>query len=503
MSGSEDDKMPERQNASYQHLKTGRANAALKGVFWSSLNSLAPAAVGVAVFTVTSRYLTPAEFGMVAFAGSIAGLASALGPGGFGDALVQRSDIEAKHLDSVFWLCISTALIIYAVLLLVASPLAEWTSEPELVMLMPVVGARVIFDLAAVVPNSLLTRSMSFNRLAIRTTVASVISGILCITVLALGYGIWALALSQLATSFVAAIGALVAVKWRPNWCFSRSAIAELKHFGLFASGTRILGMVNVDQILIGSLLGTGPLGLFSFAQRIYQMLSQLIVGVMSSISFPLLSSLRNEHEKLRTVFISITFISSAASFPIFVGLAAVADDLIPWAFGPHWIEAIWALKGFCVLGLLTCIGVLQSALIRSQGKVDWWMWYMTANQALSALVVLVFYPYGVDALVAALAMKTCLFWPVSVAMTVRLLNVSLQAYLRPFILPSFAAIVMFACVVLTQKSLADANILVRLAAQLGVGGVAYIGVLFVLGRHKIIELLSLIKQTRSKKLRD
>jgi O-antigen/teichoic acid export membrane protein len=500
MSGSEDDKMTGRQNPSYQHLKTGRANAALKGVFWSSLNSLAPAAVGVAVFTVTSRYLTPAEFGMVAFAGSIAGLASALGPGGFGDALVQRSDIETKHLDSVFWLCISTALIIYSVLLLVSSPLAEWTSEPELVMLMPVVGARVIFDLAAIVPNSLLTRSMSFQRLAIRTTVASVISGVLCITVLALGYGVWALALSQLATSVVTAVGALAAVNWRPNWTFSRSAISEVKHFGLFASGSRILTAVNFDQILIGSLLGTGPLGLFSFAQRIYQILSQLLVGVMNSVSFPLLSSLKNEEDKLRKVFTSITFLSSATSFPIFVGLAAVADDLIPWAFGPHWVAAIWSLKGFCVLGLLTCIGVLQSALIRSQGKVDWWVWYMTANQVLSALVVLAFYQYGVDVLVLALAVKTCLFWPVSVAMTVRLLNVSLQTYLSPFILPSFAAIVMFTCVVGTQQSLADASIIVRLAAQLAVGGITYMGVLIIFGRHKIIELLSLIKQARSQK---
>jgi O-antigen/teichoic acid export membrane protein len=239
---------------------------------------------------------------------------------------------------------------------------------------------------------------------------------------------------------------------------------------------------------------------LFSFAQRIYQILSQLLVGVMNSVSFPLLSSLKNEEDKLRKVFTSITFISSAASFPIFVGLAAVADDLIPWAFGPHWIDAVWPLRGFCVLGTLACIGVLQSALIQSKGKVNWWTWYMAANQTLSVAVVIAFYKYGVNILVGVMAVKTCMFWPISVAMTVRLLRIGLLQYLRPFALPSAASLAMILCVLATHHLLADSEIAIRLGAQLAAGAITYISVLFFFGKNAIAELIGFVKQSKSQK---
>ena len=49
-------------------------------------------------------------------------------------------------------------------------------------------------DLAAVVPTALLTRSMSFSKMAWRATVASLVAAAVCVALLFMGYGIWALA---------------------------------------------------------------------------------------------------------------------------------------------------------------------------------------------------------------------------------------------------------------------------------------------------------------------
>lgn len=45
-------------------------------------------------------------------------------------------------------------------------------------------------------------------------------------------------------------------------------------------------------------------------------------------------------------------------------------------------------LQWFCSIGLLSCIGILQAALIRATGWADWWMWYLTVQQVLTGLVV-------------------------------------------------------------------------------------------------------------------
>ena len=70
-------------DTSYGHLRSGRARAAMRGVFWSAVSGFAPAAVSAGVFTLTSRFLMPADFGLVALAASIAMLSSAAAPAGF------------------------------------------------------------------------------------------------------------------------------------------------------------------------------------------------------------------------------------------------------------------------------------------------------------------------------------------------------------------------------------------------------------------------------------
>jgi hypothetical protein len=284
------------------HVRTNRSGAAIRGVLWSVVNSFAPAALGILVFMATSRVLSPAEFGIVSYAASIAMLGTAIAPAGFSEAIIQRSKIEPRHLDTVFWLCTGAALLIYAGLCFAAFPLANQLNEPILTALLPFIGIRVVFDMAAAVPNALLVRSMSFKKLAMRTTVASVVAALLCLALLWLGFGLWALAFSQLATAITTCIGALVSVRWLPKFRFSFQALRELASFGLFASGNRIITLVSIDQLLIGTLLGPAGLGIYSFARRIFQILTDLITGALSSVSYALLSSLQNERDKLRVL---------------------------------------------------------------------------------------------------------------------------------------------------------------------------------------------------------
>lgn len=482
---------------SLDHVKTGRTVAAVRGTLWSVVNSFAPAAFGIVVFMATSRVLVPAEFGLVAFAASIATLGTAIAPAGFGEALVQRVGLDRRHLDAVFWLCVGSALVIYAVLCVAAGPVAAHLGEPVLAALIPFIGARVVFDMASAVPNALLIRSMSFKKLAMRTTVAALVAAGGCLTLLWLGFGLWALAFSQLATAAVACIGAMVSARWWPRFSISASALKDLSAFGLFASGNRFITMLSVDQILIGVLLGPAGLGIYSFARRIYQILSDLITGALSSVSYSLLSSMQSEREKLREAYGFATFVSSAVSFPVFVGLALIAHDFIPMAFGQNWTGAVVAVQAFCALGLLASIGVLQSSLVKSQGQADLWFYYLIAKQAGTLLYVLLYYSWGVDALITAIVIQNYVMWLPTAHMVARILKVSLASYLASFALPILATLAMSGAGLATQNYLADADALVRLPATIGICAVVYVLVLLVLARKRLLQVNAVIFKRR------
>ncbi|WDR03534.1 lipopolysaccharide biosynthesis protein [Devosia algicola] len=477
------------------HVKTGRAAAAMRGTLWSMLSSFAPAAFGMVVFMASSRVLGPAEFGIVAFAASIATFGMAVAPAGFRDAIIQRATITHRHLDAVFWLCIVSALLVYGVIVAVAGPIAKSFGEPQLGLLIPFIGLRVIFDMVAAVPNGLLVRAMSFRKIAIRTGIASLVAAVGCLTLLWFGFGLWALAFSQLATSIVTCAGALIAARWRPGLNFDLKALRQLRAFGLFSTGNHFISTVSIDQLLIGVLLGPAGLGIYGFARRIFQILTDLITGALNLVSYSLLSSMQQELGKLREAYLFGTFASSIVAFPAFSGLALVAQDLIPFAFGPQWVDAVPVVQAFCALGLLTAVGVLQSSLIKSQGQADLWFYYLVAKQSMTVLYVFLFAGWGVSALTNALVIQNFVMWLPSVYMVVRILRLSPWAYLNSFALPVFATLVMIGVGWLVQTELTGAAPLVRLGVTVGTCALVYAATVLLLGRHKLLEIKATLRR--------
>lgn len=479
------------------HLKSGRASAAIKGTMWSLVSSLAPALLGFLVFLATSRVLTPAEFGIVAFAASIATVGLAVAPAGFREALIQRTDIEPKHLDTVFWLCVGAAVLIFGALCVAAPFVASSSGDPLLTALVPFISARVIFDMAAAVPNALLVRTMSFRMLALRTTAASLVAAVVCLGLLWAGFGLWALAASQLAGSVTTCIGALIAARWRPGFRFDLKALGDLKAFGLFSTGNHFITTISLDQLLIGALLGPAGLGIYGFARRIFQILTDLLSGALNLVSYSLLSSMQGEKAKLREAYLLGTFASSVVAFPVFAGLALVAGDLIPFAFGEHWIEAVPVVQAFCALGVLTAVGILQASLIRSQGQADLWFYYVLSKQVVTVLYVFLFAGWGLLPLTVSLVVLNALMWMPTLHMVVRLLGISLMSYLGSFALPVLATAVMWGAGWLVQREMGDAEPVLRLAATVGVAAASYGAVIVVLGRERVQRMVGFLRKRR------
>lgn len=488
---------PPSTDSAYAHLRTGRSVAAFKGVIWSAVNSIVPAAIGALVFVITSRVLSAAEFGVVAFAMGIGSLFGVLAPTGFGDALVQRSNIDERHLSSVFWMCCIFAALVFGVTCLVAIPVAAYADEPMLRYLLPVAGTKIVFDIVGVVPTALLTRSMSFGLVALRTTIASIIAAVICLTLLWLGYGIWALAISQVSATAASCVGAIMASKWRPTRWIDRNALRELARYGLFSSGTRMLQLVYSDQVLVGALAGTQALGFFNFARRIFQIFNDIIAGAMSSVAHSLMSSLQTETEKLRAAFYDVSFISASVSFALFGGLAAIAPDVIPVVFGTQWIAATVPLQAFCVIGLISSIGFLQGSLINSQGNADWWFWYQAIKQVALLAAILISYRYGVSAIAVAMVTVSVLVWPASIIKSARVLQVRSVDYLKQFLTPATACAVMVCAIALARPLLSEQDATLRLVVNIAGGGTLYLATWLLLSHRRGAAILNRLRNGR------
>jgi teichuronic acid exporter len=472
-----------------------RSLLALRGVFWSAINIIVPTLGSLSVFVVTSRMLTPADFGIVAVAGTLAAAASALVPVGFGDAIVQRMDKNPAFLDSVFWLCVLAGTVLYAILVLLAGDAARFYGAPLLTVIVPVLGLRVIADAAAVVPLALVTKALSFHLIALRTVITTLVSATVSIGLILLGSGLWALVASILANSVVATVAMFWSTGWMPRLRFSVRDIVALAGYGAFASGTRIVTFIGTqaDQAVVGFVLGTTQLGLYNFARRTFSLLKDETSGAMSTVAHPLFAGIQNDRSRVRRGFLSATFLSSVIAFPVFVGLACVADRAIPLVCGPQWTGALHPIQILCALGMLSCIGSLQAGLITSLGRANWWFYYQVVVSLLNIPIIALFAHDGTSVLLIIIVAKAYLFWPVTVAMTLRLLAMRPGAYLAQFVAPLVSAIAMGGVIFAGRRLLPEMPVPAALATDIALGAAAYAIVLTASARQRVKDLVLML----------
>ncbi len=475
----------------------GLARASITGVAWNLGNMSASVILTFVVFLVTSRALDPADFGAVALAAAIISIVATVVPTAFGEALLQRKDLAPAHLDSVFWMALGIGGLMFGGIAALAAPIAAWVDVVEVRAILPVLALRLIFDAVATVPTALIARRMQFRSVAIRTTLANAVGAAVCLIMIAQGYALWALVVSQVVNSLIAMSVTAIAAKWRPRAAFSREAISDLARFGLFTMGGRVLNQARFDQFLLGLVLGAPALGLFYFARRLFTVLRDATVGVFSPVTNALMASLQANANKRREAYLIASFASAGLAFPVFSGLFAIAPMAVPIAFGPQWTEAVFAVQCLSVIGLMAALGIIQASSIRYLGRPDWWFRYQAVVQLSSIPIILVLYPFGLNIIMVAMAGRTLILWPLSVRMAQILLDISLPTYLRSLRGPALGSIVMVAAVVALPYGVQDLSGGGLVALQIGLGATIYGGVLALLSHRQIMGILAMLRQRR------
>ena len=267
------------------HLSQGRTRASVSGVFWSFVQVGFGTVLAAVVFAIVSRVLSPEDFGAVSMATAIVLIASAIAPIAFGEALIQREEIDSRHLDSAFWFTTVFCLAFYAVLAFGAPLIGRLVGAGSIAVILPVLALRLIFEGLLAVPFALVTRRMQFRYIAFRTIIANGLGAVVCLLLAFQGYALWALVLQQLTTSLANLVVTAIAAQWRPGFALSLSALRDLRYFGLYAMGNRMMNQARIDQFLMGLVLGPAALGLYFFAQKLTEMLRNLTVGMFSPVS--------------------------------------------------------------------------------------------------------------------------------------------------------------------------------------------------------------------------
>ncbi|MEJ5114511.1 oligosaccharide flippase family protein [Erwinia billingiae] len=464
------------------------------GVIWYVISMLFPAISSFLIFSLASRTLIPAELGSVALATTIVAMLTLLCAAGFGDALIQYKNLEKRHLSTVLFLTIITSFSLYIISLAIVETVNVHAFDSVFRMVYPVLGIKLLLDSCSVLPMSMLTRSMSFKAIGIRTIYCSIGAFVVCIPILYLGGGIWAIVFSQVVSSVISFTVLWLSSRIKPDMRFSKQAFDDLKKFGFTTTLSRMVTSISVDNFVIGFVANAATLGVYAFSRRIFSVISDLLNSALSNVSYPIYAAAQDDKVQLRKIYKTTTFISILVSLPSFTGLMLISPYLIPYVFGEQWRVAIPAVQYCCAIGFISCIGALQMSLIKGLGRTSWILKYQFFQQGLTMILAFVFAKYGAEAVIAAIAIKTYLTWPYTVWYISRILDIGVVEYLKNFYKPVIAVMIMAASFIFSAKLL-DMNNILYIGLEIVICIVVYCAMILLIARKRLFEMLSLIKK--------
>lgn len=402
--------------------------SALGGFFWLTAGNGVRAVLKIVVLAVLGRLLLPADFGVVAAAGVVVWFSMIFSTLGVGPALVQRQELEPRHVATGLTSSVALGVLVGALVLLLAPQVAALFRLPEMTPVLR--GLAVAFPIAgaAVVAECLLQRALRFRDIAAAELLSYAVGyGIVGIGMALAGHGVWALVGAELVKTTLKSAWLLRATPEARRPGFDGRAFRELLGFGAgySANNVSIYLAAQGDAFVVARFLGAASLGLYGRAYELMLVPAQALGMVLEKVLFPTMARVQDDPDKLRSAYRRSTALVATLVLPMAVITAVLAPEIIRLLLGPGWGGAVPVLQVLAI-GMYFRVGyMVGQSVAASTGAVHQAAW----RTALFALLVLagalVGYRWGVTGVAAGVVSAVLANFVMVLQLGVRLTDAS------------------------------------------------------------------------------
>ena len=200
---------------------------------WKMLETFSSKGISMVVSLILARFIAPEEYGVLSIATVFTGLTDILLTSGFTPALIQKKEIREHDYSTVFFISLSSAVVMYGLLYAFAPTLADYYNSPEVVPVMRVMGLTIFLQALGAVRSAVLGRAMQFRLIFVCTCISNVVSGTAGVFMAFGGFGVWALVVQHLLASLISTVVLYAKVKIKIRIHFSRESFREIFPFSM------------------------------------------------------------------------------------------------------------------------------------------------------------------------------------------------------------------------------------------------------------------------------
>ena len=470
-------------------------NRVRSAVIWRSGTQILSQIIAWGSTLAVIRILNPEDYGIFAMTQVILVFLSFMNGYGLASSIIQSEKVEPIQIRQAFGglLLLNGGI---AILQLILAPVAaEYYRQPIVADLLRVQALIFLATPFTVLPEALMTRNLEFKKPAIINLISAIVGAVTALYFALNGYGVWTLIYAPIAIFWTRAICLVVATKFFILPTFNFKGAGPMFSFGATLLASHFFWTVQSqsDIFIAGRYLEPYELGLFAEALFLTTIFAAKFVPPLNEVAFPAFSRIQTDASAFSWSFLKAIRLIMLISLPLYMGMAVTAYPMVEVLFGQKWLEmsplvAILALA-MPVMTLQILFTPANNALGRPQITAQTNMF----GAVLMPITFLVGIQYGVF----GLAWGWVIAFPILTIFTFLRSHkqIGVSAWeIGQAVWPGLSAsLAMAAVVYIADQMLPDMIVYLRLALLVATGGIAYLGLLYLLAKPTLMEVLQLI----------
>lgn len=466
-----------------------------RGLYWSFFNQFANYGMNFCVGIVMARLLSPSDYGITALPAVFMAVAGIFQNGGFGDALVRKTNLKDEDLSTAFYYSLMMGVTLYLALFFTAPLIADFYNTSVLVPLLRVTALSFLWGPMNTAQTIILKRNLDFKtptKISLTTRVFSAIVGIVLAYI---GYGLWALVVSGVLSSLLTMILNWFAVKWLPKSGWSKESFKYLWGYGnkiMLSWGISAI-YDNIAPIFVAKYYSPADLGLYNRAQGYAAMPSQQVTGVIQSVTFPVLSKMQNDDQALANNYRRMLRTTAFIVFPLMMMLSALARPLVITLITVKWEACIILLQIICFSMMWYPIHSINLNLLMVKGRSDLFLRLEVIKKVIGVSILVFTLPHGLIIFCTGNILSSMISLIINTYYTGKLINVGYFKQMGD-LLPIFAlSLALFGTIHLSNYFIDNMYFQILIGGILG--GTVYLGGALLLKFKELEDVKYMLKR--------
>jgi O-antigen/teichoic acid export membrane protein len=352
----------------------GYTHKALQGFGWNSLvKGLSLPTTALKIFML-ARLLSPQDFGLFSLVAIGLGIMESLTETGVNTTIIQSSKSIQYFLDTAWVIAIIRGLVISILMLIAGLFMQNFYHEPQLLPLLAV--AAFIPLIKGFINPAIVSfyKSMHFFRDSLYQYSLIAIDAAAAIFFAFFIHSAFVFLFAMILTALFEVAISFLFFKERPRFYYVSSRGKEILHNakGLNLSSLQNYIVQNVDNLILGKILGTQVLGIYANSYSLSHKVNVELAKSVTRGTFPVYVRLHTEGKRLTNAFWRSTLLAMGGFFTLSIPFLFFPQLTVSILLGPKWLSAVPLLPILVLAGLVQSFILLVYNLFLSEKQYTW-----------------------------------------------------------------------------------------------------------------------------------